>query len=253
MIIQIYEIQTPEEAEQCLAVGVNQLGSVLLSERDAASDALRSVGGIARAAGARHSVIPLFRSEESIYRALDFLRPSLVHFCENATDGSALAPDLGALIELQGRVRERFPEIEIVRTIPIPAEDLVAPQFPWQAIADRFEPVSDLFLIDSWVPAADSPVPEYVGITGRRADPQRCRALVRHCGLPVILAGGLSPENVFAALLDAAPAGADSCTLTNQVDAGGKPIRFAKDLLKVAKFVTEAERAARELEARHSG
>ena len=140
-----------------------------------------------------------------------------------------------------------------MRTIPIPAEDLAVAEFPWKEIADRFEPVSDLFLIDSWVPEHHSPVPEYVGITGRRADPAHSRALVRHCGLPVILAGGLSAENVHAALLDAAPTGVDSCTLTNQVDASGRPVRFVKDMLKVAKFVTEAERGALELQAARSG
>ena len=31
MLAQIYEIQTPEEAEKCIALGVDRIGSVLLS------------------------------------------------------------------------------------------------------------------------------------------------------------------------------------------------------------------------------
>ena len=32
MIIQIYEIQTPSEAERCIELGVDHIGSVILSE-----------------------------------------------------------------------------------------------------------------------------------------------------------------------------------------------------------------------------
>ena len=34
MITQIYEIQTPQEAEKCIELGVDQIGSVLLSQGD---------------------------------------------------------------------------------------------------------------------------------------------------------------------------------------------------------------------------
>ncbi|MBN1940309.1 MAG: N-(5'-phosphoribosyl)anthranilate isomerase, partial [Candidatus Aminicenantes bacterium] len=58
-----------------------------------------------------------------------------------------------------------------------------------------------------------------------------------------ILAGGLSPENVYEAAMKVRPAGVDSCTLTNAVDLEGKPIRFKKDFAKVAAFVAESRRA----------
>jgi phosphoribosylanthranilate isomerase len=32
MIVQIYEIQTPQEAEKCIALGVDHIGSVILSQ-----------------------------------------------------------------------------------------------------------------------------------------------------------------------------------------------------------------------------
>ena len=59
----------------------------------------------------------------------------------------------------------------------------------------------------------------------------------------MILAGGLSPENVFEALLEICPSGADSCSRTNKVDRDGKVIRFQKDFKRVKEFVQAVRRA----------
>jgi phosphoribosylanthranilate isomerase len=56
------------------------------------------------------------------------------------------------------------------------------------------------------------------------------------------LAGGLSPENVYDALIEVRPAGADSCTKTNKEDKKGNPIRFKKDFDKIKRFVEEVRR-----------
>jgi phosphoribosylanthranilate isomerase len=61
--------------------------------------------------------------------------------------------------------------------------------------------------------------------------------------IPVILAGGLSPENARDAILETRPAGVDSCTGTNARDAAGIPIRFKKDMARVRRFIEEARRA----------
>jgi phosphoribosylanthranilate isomerase len=67
--------------------------------------------------------------------------------------------------------------------------------------------------------------------------------LVQASRIPVILAGGLTPDNVFDGLARVKPAGVDSCTGTNAVDAGGQAIRFKKDLEKVGRFVARARQA----------
>ncbi len=64
----------------------------------------------------------------------------------------------------------------------------------------------------------------------------------------MILAGGLSCENVFDGIMSVKPAGVDSCTLTNACDDSGVPIRFKKDMEKVKKFVKEAKRASKYIE-----
>ena len=88
-----------------------------------------------------------------------------------------------------------------------------------------------------------APVEGFIGITGRTADWDRAKELVFNTDLPVLLAGGLSPENVYEALLKVFPAGADSCTQTNQLDESGKTVRLKKDVEKVKKFVSEVRRA----------
>jgi phosphoribosylanthranilate isomerase len=110
------------------------------------------------------------------------------------------------------------------------------------------EKVSDFLLIDTWL--GKEPVEGFVGITGKAADQERAKAVVLQSSVPVLLAGGLSPANVFDTMIEVLPAGADSCTHTNQVDGSGKPIRFKKDFVKVERFVKEIRRAETAFPAR---
>jgi phosphoribosylanthranilate isomerase len=59
--------------------------------------------------------------------------------------------------------------------------------------------------------------------------------------VPVILAGGLSPENVGTAIRAVRPWGVDSLTHTNHPLPGGG---FRKDLDRVGQFVRAAREAA---------
>jgi phosphoribosylanthranilate isomerase len=240
MIVQIYEIQTPQEAAACIELGVDHLGSVLLSEEEWRLPALKEVMQLSQGTDAKNSVIPLFQDKDLLYRALDFYMPHIVHLCESLTDGEGQAVNMDRFVRFQKDLKERFPDIQIMRSIPIPRNGASLP-FPTLAIARSLEPVSDLYLTDTWL--GKEPVEGYIGITGQRGDPGLAAELVLQSGIPVILAGGLSPENVFEAILEVLPAGADSCTLTNRVDHKGRPVRFKKDFQKVKRFVEEARRA----------
>jgi phosphoribosylanthranilate isomerase len=65
--------------------------------------------------------------------------------------------------------------------------------------------------------------------------------------IPVIAAGGLSPDNVYDAIMTVRPFGVDSCTKTNRVDRGGKNVRFVKDPGLVKRFVREVRRAEKDI------
>lgn len=240
MIVQIYEIQAPVEAEQCIEAGVDHVGSVLLSETAWRQPVLKETLRVSRGTPVKNSLISLFQEGDTLYRALDYYRPDYIHFCESLTDNHGRVMDLDRYIDLQAKVREKFPEVGIIRSIPVPVES-AAPKYPTLKMAERMEAVSDLFLTDTWL--EEAPVEGFIGITGRRCDWRRARELVHQSRIPVILAGGLSPDNVYEGLMEVAPAGADSCTQTNKRDKKGNPIRFEKDFERVKRFVQEVRRA----------
>jgi len=240
MIVQIYEIQEPFEAEKCIELGVDTIGSVLLSEDAWRIPSLKDVFRLTGGTNVKNSMIPLFPDADILYKALDYYQPDICHFCETLTDTHGGKIDCDPFLQLQVEVKQKFPEINIMRSIPIPQNGASA-GFPTLKIARILEPVSDMFLTDTWL--GKEPVEGYIGITGRTVDFNKAKELVRQSNIPVMLAGGLSPENVYDAVLKTRPAGADSCTQTNWVDGKGKPIRFKKDFSKIKKFVKEVKRA----------
>lgn len=245
MIIQIYEIQTPQEAENCIELGVDHVGSVLLSQDEWRVPALKEVVRLSDGTGTKNSVIPLFQDMDTLFRSLDYYGPHYVHFCHSLTDNEGREIDLTGFINFQTILKEKFPEIGIMRSIPLPRKG-VSPHFPTLKIARTLEPTSDIFLTDTWL--GQEPVEGYIGITGKTADWEVARELVLQSNIPVILAGGLSPENVYEAINKVFPDGADSCTGTNKTDQNGKPVRFKKDFQKVEKFAKEVRRFEKEID-----
>lgn len=250
MIVQIYEIQTPAEAETMIQIGVDHVGSVLPdADRWKNPDILETVRTVRRS-GAKSSLIPLFGNVDRISSVLDYYRPDIVHFCEAIIDDPAgWEAACGRMISVQATIRERFPEIAIMRSVPLPLPGLALP-VPLTVFARYFEPMTDYFLTDTYLlpgsnpGGSDQPVSGFIGITGKTCDWQAAAQLVEESQIPVILAGGLSGDNVFDAVAAVRPAGVDSCTNTNAVDETGKPVRFKKNDQKVARFIAEAGRGA---------
>ncbi|AOY58826.1 phosphoribosylanthranilate isomerase [Desulfococcus multivorans] len=247
MIVQIYEIQTPEETETLVSMGVDHIGSVLTSESGWRDAGVKAAVDASRGR-ARHSIIPLFNTPETVFRVLDHYQPEYVHFCDALSDGPGILPECRNMILLQEQIRRRYPNVGIIRAIPVGPSGRGG-AVPSLALAEMFAPISDIFLTDTLVLAPSGsqdrqPVKGFVGITGRTCDWCVAKALAAWSPIPVILAGGLSPENVHEAVLAVRPAGVDSCTGTNALDAKGRPIRFRKDMARVRRFIDEARRAA---------
>ena len=245
MIIQIYEIQTPDEARQMVELGVDHVGSVLVSSQGLRNTLLESVIRQVQRSGRKSSLIPLFTQTESITNAVRYYRPDILHFCEILPTGAGAEEALHSILERQSAIRNEFPGLEIMRSIPIGGFGC-ADRVPSLELAAMFEPVSDWFLTDTLICGAgeNSEVPQpvhgYVGITGRTCDWNIARQLVRQSRIPVILAGGIGPDNVGDGIAEVLPAGVDSCTLTNQVDSLGRNVRFKKDFEKVKALITAA-------------
>ena len=253
-IVQIYEVQKPAEAEAVIALGVDNIGSVLISGDSWKVTSIRKTVQEVQRAGAKSVLIPLFSDKLTVFHAIDYYHPDFVHFCEavpiipgnHANDQR----DFNALIDLQVELKDRFPQIEIMRSISVPQQGAVRESEVLNNILSftkLMAPFSDYFLIDTIVgdqgAKQDQPVAGYVGITGQVCDWRMAEAIIKQSPIPVILAGGISDENVFDAIIKLQPAGVDSCTKTNAVDKEGNPIRFQKDLKKVKRLVEEARRA----------
>ena len=255
IIVQIYEVQTPLEAEALIEVDVDHIGSVIVSEENWKLAPLKETIKTIRSSAAKSSLIPLYNTRESVLRTLDYYQPDIVHFCEALSGSDDLWNFCDRLIDLQAFVRKHFPEIKIMRSIPI-AQTLTNDRIPTIELAKRFEAASDFFLTDtilmnfSGSEIDRQPVPGFVGITGQICNWETARQLVENTNIPVILAGGISPQNVADGIRQVRPAGIDSCTRTNVTDKNGKPIRFKKDLVKVKQLVEQVRAVERSISCR---
>lgn len=253
IIVQIYEVQTPSEAEKLMTIGVDHIGSVIVSQEAWEVPSIRDTVKLVQGEGGRSSLIPLFDDLEAICFMLDHYKPDIVHFCESITLENGHGVFCKKLVLLQKDIKKRFPEIKIMRSIPIPQAKIPS-QGETLELARIFEAVSDYFLTDTLIIKSSGsiidhqPVKGFVGITGKTCNWDVAAQLVQSSHIPVILAGGITPNNVFDGIMQVTPAGVDSCTGTNALDYKGRSIRFKKDLEKVKYMVDETRRAERMLD-----
>ena len=239
MIIQIYEIQRPEEALRLIEMGVDHIGSVLLPDSFEKNEELFETIRLIQQYGKKSSLIPLFTKRDRILEALEEYHPDIIHFCDDISH----IDDFRAINGFQKEIRQYFPYIAIQRAIPI--------HVPGKAnakkildMARQLEETTDFFLTDT-LPEPDKdtalvPQSGFVGITGQICDWHVAAQLVQKSRIPVILAGGLAPENVKEAILQTKPYGVDSCSATNIKDEKGAYIRFQKDMSAVEAFIQNA-------------
>ncbi|MBW1998737.1 MAG: hypothetical protein JRJ29_12330, partial [Deltaproteobacteria bacterium] len=184
MIVQIYEIQTPEEAENCVSLGVDHVGCVLFSGEKARQANLKEVIRVSREAGVRSSLLPLFQDRDHLYRAIEEYAPDYIHFCQSLADRTGRPTRLDELVSLQADIKSTFPETGIIRTIPVPPKGTHMDSFPCLDMVEAFQGVSDFLLIDTWT--ENQPVKGFIGITGTAPDWDRAREIVFSSTIPVI-------------------------------------------------------------------
>lgn len=230
MIVQIYSVTHPEDVRSLVELGVDHIGltpagqgvpsGLQPAEARAIFDMLPpTVLGIA---------LTILTDIQLIAEMARELEPAILHLCPRT---EAISP------EQQRELRSLLPDgMRIMKAIAVGGADTAE-----RAIdaAERFAPMSDFLLLDT-----DSPDMEAVGAAGRTHDWSVSAEIVERVGasVPVILAGGLGPENVAEAIRRVRPAGVDSLTLTNRADN-----RRRKEPHLVQRFTMEARRAAAEL------
>ena len=108
IVVQIYEVQTPSEAEILVELGVDHIGSVILSREAWKLPVIKETISITHKTLSSSSLIPLFSSQDLIFRVLDYYHPDIIHFCEAVTDYRSDFSTPQNLIALQEKVKKRF-------------------------------------------------------------------------------------------------------------------------------------------------
>jgi phosphoribosylanthranilate isomerase len=215
MIVQIYEVADRAEAVALAALGVDHVGVLVGSgkfPRELAPAAARAIFE-ALPAATRRVALALSADPNEIARAIDGARPDILHL--GAATEHLTADQVRAL-------KARHPGLPIMRSIPVVGPESLA-------IAQTYETIADFLLLDSHVPGD-----RQIGAVGRTHDWTVSRRIVETVAVPAILAGGLGPDNVGAAIRAVRPFGVDSKTRTDRADGAGK------DRDAVARFVAAA-------------
>jgi phosphoribosylanthranilate isomerase len=215
MIVQIYEVSSAAEAVRLAGLGVDHIGvlvgpGVFPREVDAAR-AKATFAALPRTA--KRVALSLSGDAAEIARVARETAPDILH--------------IGAAIELftvaQTRdLKRQCPGVALMRSIPVVGKAAIA----W---AKDYEGVADWLLLDS-----HSAGDRQIGALGITHDWSVSRAIASSVEVPVILAGGLGPDNVAEAIRVVRPAGVDSKTRTDRHDGSGK------DFDLVARFVRAA-------------
>jgi phosphoribosylanthranilate isomerase len=211
MLTQIYEVNTPAEAQAISAIGVNHVGVKVGSGEFAREISVIMAMRIAAAVPPPSKFVALFLSSDASFIAecARELRPAIVHL---GASPDALPPKDVAIL------KEALSDSLIMRTIPVFGQESVT-------IADSYAKIADFLLLDSYRPSDGK-----IGALGVVHDWEISRRIVAEVGIPVILAGGLGPENVADAIRSVRPAGVDSKTKTD------RPGSHRKDLDRVRLF-----------------
>ncbi len=163
-------------------------------------------------------------------------RAVLITYLRDAVEIAGLAHMTGSRrIQIHGditagearRLKETNPGLFLIRALVVRPGNLGE----LLGMAREFGPHVDAFITDTWDPQTGAR-----GATGKTHDWETSRRIVESSAKPVILAGGLTPENVGRAILQVRPAGVDAHTGVEAPDG-------MKDTALVRAFVKEARRA----------
>jgi phosphoribosylanthranilate isomerase len=219
MLTQIYEVGSAGEAQAISSLGVDHVGVLVGDGGFPREQGLPAAARIAASIRppARLSALFLTADVALIAAWCTVLRPAILHL---GASPELLSPDDAAWL------KARLLGIRIMRSVPVTGEESLD-------IAAGYAGIADFLLLDSHR-ASD----RQIGALGVTHDWGISRRIVEAAAMPVILAGGLGPDNVAEAIRVVRPAGVDSKTRT---DRDGS---HEKDFSRVAGFHLRAKEAA---------
>jgi phosphoribosylanthranilate isomerase len=217
MLVQIYEVSTPDEARDLAELGVDHIG-ILVGDgsfpRELSIDQARRVLA-AIPPSSKGVVLLLSANLQFIGRVVAELKPPIVHL--------GASPDL-LTPSMAEQLREKCGPLTLMRSIPVVGDESIA-------IARSYDKIADILLLDSHRPGD-----KQIGALGVTHSWDIDRQIVKSVAIPVIIAGGLGPDNVAEAIKAVHPAGVDSKTKTDKTDGS-----HGKDLQKIRQFIARAK------------
>ena len=221
MKVQIYTLQSVEEAIEVTKIGIDNIGITPASiglpgeiSYETAKEICESVEQGTKVALSVSSNI------EEIIEMIMFVNPDVLHLC-----GEPGELNVKAIKSIKERLQKFKIKLPIMQAISV--DDMSALNF-----AKEYEEVADYFILDTSTTSVQG-----VGASGNVHDWSISKMIVENVKIPVVLAGGLSPENVKEAIATVKPWGVDSLTHTNKFLIDGS---FTKDIKKVREFYINA-------------
>jgi phosphoribosylanthranilate isomerase len=220
MLTQVYEITNPQEAAAICQIGVDHVGVLVgdgsFPREQSISAAVEIAAGIRPPS--KLSALFLASDLSFVRRGVRELAAPLVHL--------GAAPEL-VTPEQTLELKRALPGVLVMRSVPVAGPESIA-------VAAAYEGIADFILLDSY--RKDD---KQIGALGVTHDWSISRQIVERLRTPVILAGGLGPDNVAEAIRVVNPAGVDSKTRTDLGET------HTKDLDKVRLFHAAARAAVR--------
>lgn len=226
-MIQIYSIQTAEEARMCVEAGADSIGVAVATGANLPSEvSVDTCKEIFDAIGkdAIKVLIVVTKEEEAIYEPLAALKPDVIHICGN---------EYFATPEFVQKAKALCPGILVLQAIAVDGPEAVDR-------ARHYAAFCDWLILDSVDPKIAG-----IGAAGITHDWAISAQIVQAVDCPVILAGGLGPDNVAQAIHQVKPWGVDSFTRTSDKLPGGATRKNAD---KVRAFIENARKAYAELQ-----
>jgi phosphoribosylanthranilate isomerase len=216
MLTQIYEVSTPSEADAVSGLGVDHVGVLVGNGAFPRELSVREAAAITAAIRATSKPLALFLSADValIGQMAGELRPAIVHL---GASTDLLRP------EHVTDLRKVLPDIPLMRSVPVTGPESVS-------IARSYDGLVDFLLLDSHREGDTQ-----IGALGITHDWTISCTIVESVRTPVILAGGLGPDNVADAIRAVRPAGVDSKTRTDLGDTHTKDLRKVEAFDRAAK------------------
>ena len=216
MIVQTYEVTTLAEARALSAIRVDHIGVLVRDGSFPREQTIEKAHELFAAipVESKGCALSLSNDVDLIVQLTAALLPDILHL--------GAAPQHLSPAQLR-MVKAEFPQVSLMRSIPVVDESSVA-------LGRSYDGIADWLLLDSYE-SGD----RQIGALGVTHSWQLDRRIIETVRIPAIIAGGLGPENVQDAIRVARPAGVDSKTKTDKSDSS-----HTKDLQKVSAFVKAA-------------